>query len=198
MVELFASQVDFEAAAQSILMETLQEARRIRPQVLWGVASYPSCYNSGPDRRSGNYTGRCPASEMALNDELLWLWKRSSAIFPTLRLDKLLGRTQAARLYASSQIREALRVATLSGAAYSLPVFPLVKSVYTSTNTFLSEVSLLHKYVFGIQIIFYTFVWCIRSYEIVSKSANLTPWSSWLAQCHQARLTEDRKVFDSI
>ncbi|XP_061115083.1 glyco_hydro_56 domain-containing protein [Conger conger] len=138
------AQVDFEAAAQSILMETLQEARRIRPQVLWGVAPYPSCYNSGPHRRLGNDTGRCPASEMALNDELLWLWKRSSALYPALLLDKLLARTQDAQLYASNQIREALRVAALPGAAYDLPVFPLVRSVYTSTNTFLSEADLVN------------------------------------------------------
>ncbi|XP_035238099.1 glyco_hydro_56 domain-containing protein [Anguilla anguilla] len=138
------AQVDFEAAAQSILMETLQEARRLRPQVLWGVAPYPSCYNSGPGQRLENYTGRCPATEMALNDQLQWLWKRSSALFPTLLLDKLLGRSRAARLYASNQIREALRVAALAGTAYDLPVFPLVRSVYTSTNTFLSEADLVN------------------------------------------------------
>ncbi|KAJ8370915.1 hypothetical protein SKAU_G00109430 [Synaphobranchus kaupii] len=138
------SQVDFEAAAQSILMETLQEARRLRPQALWGVAPYPGCYNSGPGQRLENYTGRCPADEMALNDQLRWLWKRSSALFPALLLDKLLARTQAARLYASNQISEALRVAALAGTAYDLPVFPLVRSVYTSTNTFLSEADLVN------------------------------------------------------
>lgn len=44
----------------------------------------------------------------------------------------------------SSQIREALRVSSLTGAASDLPVFPLVKSVYASTNTFLSLVIYQH------------------------------------------------------
>ncbi|XP_071227462.1 hyaluronidase-1-like [Salvelinus alpinus] len=138
------SQVDFEAASQSILMETLWEVRRLRPKALWGVTPYPNCYNSGPAQSLSNYTGRCPAAEMALNDELLWLWKCCSALYPALTLEKLQGGTSGARLYTSNQIREALRVASLAGAAYDLPVFPLVRSVYTSTNTFLSEVDLVN------------------------------------------------------
>ncbi|CAB1336289.1 unnamed protein product [Coregonus sp. 'balchen'] len=78
-----------------------------------------------------NYTGRCPAAEMALNDELLWLWKRCSALYPALMLEKLQGETSGARLYTSNQIREALRVAGLAGTTYDLPVFLLVSSVYT-------------------------------------------------------------------
>ncbi|MBN3301670.1 HYAL2 protein, partial [Amia calva] len=135
------AQVDFEAAAQAVLLETLQEARNLRPQALWGFSPYPDCYNSGPGQRLANYSGCCPAAEMALNDEMLWLWKKSAALYPSLSLDKLVGGTQGARLYSSNQIREALRVAALAGTAYDLPVFPLVKSVYSSTNTFLSEVS---------------------------------------------------------
>ena len=50
------------------------------------------------------------------------------------------GGTSGARLLLSNQIREALRVASMSGTTYDLPVFPLVKSTYTSTNTFLSQV----------------------------------------------------------
>ncbi|KAJ8393467.1 hypothetical protein AAFF_G00059400 [Aldrovandia affinis] len=99
--------VDFEAAAQAILMETLQEVRKARPQALWGMAPYPSCYNSGPAQRWANYTGRCPAAEMALNDQLLWLWKRSSALYPTLLLDKLLGGTPGAALCLQSDPRGA-------------------------------------------------------------------------------------------
>ena len=133
-------QVDFEAAAQSILTETLWEVRRLRPKALWGVSPYPDCYNSGPSQSLSNYTGRCPAAEMALNDEMLWLWKRCSALYPSLTLEKLTPNPQA-RLYASNQIREAMRVASLAGTAYDIPVFPLVQGVYSSTNTYLSEVS---------------------------------------------------------
>ncbi|XP_019944399.2 hyaluronidase-1 isoform X1 [Paralichthys olivaceus] len=139
------SQVDFEAAAQAVMMETLREAKRLRPKALWGVSPYPSCYNGDPAQTMlANYTGQCPAAEMALNDELLWLWKRSSALYPLLTLEKLQGGTSGARLYLSSQIREALRVSSLTGMTFDLPVFPLVKSVYTSTNTFLSQTDLVN------------------------------------------------------
>ncbi|XP_062248160.1 glyco_hydro_56 domain-containing protein [Platichthys flesus] len=139
------SQVDFEAAAQAVMMETLREAKRLRPKALWGVSPYPSCYNGDPAQTMlANYTGQCPAAEMALNDELLWLWKRSSALYPLLTLEKLQGGTSGARLYSSSQVREALRVSSLTGTAFDLPVFPLVKSVYTSTNTFLSQTDLVN------------------------------------------------------
>ncbi|KAM6976875.1 hyaluronidase-1 [Aplochiton taeniatus] len=139
------SKVDFEAAAQSILMETLWEARRLRPKALWGVSPYPGCYNSDPTQTQlANYTGRCPTAEMALNNELMWLWKRCSALFPLLTLEKIQGGTSGARLYASNQIQEAMRVAALAGTLFDLPVFPMVRSVYTSTNNFLSETDLVN------------------------------------------------------
>ncbi|KAF3696645.1 Hyaluronidase-2 [Channa argus] len=138
------SQVDFEAAAQSVMTETLREIQRLRPKALWGVSPYPSCYNGNPTQTtSANYTGQCPAAEMALNDELLWLWKRCSALYPLLSVEKLQGGTSGAKLYLSSRIREALRVSSLSRTEFDLPVFPLVKSVYTSTNTFLSQADLV-------------------------------------------------------
>ncbi|KAM9350319.1 hyaluronidase-2 [Symphorus nematophorus] len=138
------SKVDFEAAAQTVMMDTLREVKRLRPKALWGVTPYPSCYNGDPTQTSlANYTSQCPAAEMALNDELVWLWKRCSAIYPLLTLEKLQGGTSGARLYLSSQIREALRVSSVTGSAFDLPVFPLVKSVYASTNTFLSQADLV-------------------------------------------------------
>ncbi|XP_073326313.1 hyaluronidase-1 [Pagrus major] len=138
------SQVDFEAAAQSVMMESLREVKRLRPKALWGVSPYPSCYTGDPAQTAlANYTGQCPAAEMALNDELVWLWKRCSALYPLLTLEKLQGGTSGARLYLSNQIREAMRVSSLTGSAFDLPVFPLVKSVYASTNTFLSQADLV-------------------------------------------------------
>ncbi|KAL7398392.1 hypothetical protein ABVT39_009024 [Epinephelus coioides] len=138
------SQVDFEAAAQSVMMETLREVKRLRPKALWGVSPFPSCYNGSPAQTMlANYTGQCPATELALNDELLWLWKRCTALYPLLTLEKRQSGAPGARLYLSSQIREALRVSSLTGTAFDLPVFPLVKSFYASTNTFLSQADLV-------------------------------------------------------
>lgn len=139
--DFISCQVDFEAAAQSIMMETLREVKRLRPQRLWGMAPFPNCYNFDSTQIAlANYTGRCPAAEMALNDELMWLWKRSGALYPALSLEKLPEGTKGTWLYATNQIREALRVAALAGTTFDLPVFPLIKIVYISSNSFLSEV----------------------------------------------------------
>ncbi|XP_029994737.1 hyaluronidase-2 [Sphaeramia orbicularis] len=138
------SQVDFEASAQSVMTETLREVKRLRPKALWGVSPYPACYNGSPAQTSlSNYTGRCPAADMALNDELVWLWKRSSALYPLLTLEKLQGGTPGAGLYLSNLIKESLRVSSLGGTSDDLPVFPLVKSFYASTNSFLSQSDLV-------------------------------------------------------
>uniref|UniRef100_A0A3B3ZHE4 Hyaluronidase n=1 Tax=Periophthalmus magnuspinnatus TaxID=409849 RepID=A0A3B3ZHE4_9GOBI len=130
-------QVDFEASAQSVMTETLREVQRSRPKALWGMCPYPSCSNGSPAQTAlSNYTGECPEEERSLNDQLLWLWRRSNAIYPLLTLEKI--QVQYRNCLWSTTIREALRVASLGGSSDDLPVFPLVRSVYASTNTFLS------------------------------------------------------------
>ncbi|KAM9343946.1 hyaluronidase-2 [Pholidichthys leucotaenia] len=138
------SKVDFEAAAQSVILETLREVKRLRPKALWGISPYPTCYNSNPALNTlANYTGQCPPAEMALNDELSWLWKRSSALYPLLSLEKVQSGTPGSRLYVSSQIKEALRISSRFGSEFDLPVFSLIQSVYVSTNTLLSQADLV-------------------------------------------------------
>uniref|UniRef100_A0A3B3ZHS8 Hyaluronidase n=1 Tax=Periophthalmus magnuspinnatus TaxID=409849 RepID=A0A3B3ZHS8_9GOBI len=84
------SKVDFEASAQSVMTETLREVQRSRPKALWGMCPYPSCSNGSPAQTAlSNYTGECPEEERSLNDQLLWLWRRSNAIYPLLTLEKI-------------------------------------------------------------------------------------------------------------
>lgn len=108
---LTLSQVDFEAAAQSVMTETLREITRLRPKALWGVSPYPSCYSGDPAQTMlANYSGQCPLAEMALNDELLWLWKRCSALYPLLTLEKLqVGDNTILLGFVSEEVREYLR-----------------------------------------------------------------------------------------
>ncbi|KAI7797590.1 hypothetical protein IRJ41_019474 [Triplophysa rosa] len=114
-------------------------------QRLWGMTPFPNCYNFDSAQIAlANYTGRCPAAEMALNDELMWLWKQSGALYPILSLEKLPEGSKGAWLYATNQIREALRVAALAGTTFDLPVFPLVKTSYISTSNFLSEIDIVN------------------------------------------------------
>nr|XP_015822980.2 glyco_hydro_56 domain-containing protein [Nothobranchius furzeri] len=139
------SRVDFEAAAQSVMVETLREVKRSRPKALWGFSTYPTCFNRDPTlTQLANYTGQCNPAETALNDELAWLWKRSTALYPLLTLEKLQSGTPTARLCSSGQLKEALRVASQPRAEFDLPVFPLVKTVYLSTRTFLSPADLVN------------------------------------------------------
>uniref|UniRef100_A0A8C6SCK7 Hyaluronidase n=1 Tax=Neogobius melanostomus TaxID=47308 RepID=A0A8C6SCK7_9GOBI len=131
---VFIHKVDFEAAAQSIMTETLREVQRSRPKALWGMCPYPRCSNGSPAQTAqSNYTGECPEEEKSLNDQLLWLWRRSNAIYPLLTLEKI----QVGEDFRPG-VLESLRVASLGGSSDDLPVFPLVRTVYASTNTFLS------------------------------------------------------------
>lgn len=82
--------MDFEAAAQSLMLGTLREVKRLRPKALWGVSPYPACYSDEPSQTAlANSSGQCPPAETALNDELLWLWRRCSALYPLLTLEKV-------------------------------------------------------------------------------------------------------------
>lgn len=72
------------------MLETLREVKRLRPKALWGFSPYPSCYSGEPSQSTlANYSSQCPTAEMALNDDLLWLWKRCSALYPLLTLEKV-------------------------------------------------------------------------------------------------------------
>lgn len=72
------------------MLETLREVKRLRPKALWGLSPYPACYSGEPSQTTlANSSGQCPAAEMALNDELVWLWTRCSALYPLLTLEKV-------------------------------------------------------------------------------------------------------------
>uniref|UniRef100_A0A3P9HWC5 Hyaluronidase n=1 Tax=Oryzias latipes TaxID=8090 RepID=A0A3P9HWC5_ORYLA len=139
-------QVDFEAAAQSVMMESLREVKRLRPKALWGFSPYPSCNNNDPTQTAlSNYTGRCPPAEAALNDELLWLWKRCSALYPLLTLDKLQVEASSHSISKNRSNEKLTKQEENSLKHYfDLPVFPMVKSVYVSTKTFLSQTDLVN------------------------------------------------------
>ena len=73
-----------QAAARSFMSETLSLGRRLRPNYLWGFYLFPNCYNHG--WLEPGYTGRCSPEVRAQNDQLLWLWEASSALYPSVYL----------------------------------------------------------------------------------------------------------------
>lgn len=133
-----AAKQRFESAARKFMEETLKLAQRERPNGWWGYYGFPNCYNSYKEKNA-NYTGECPAKEMKLNEQLLWLWNVSSALYPDIYLTLLFrGMDREVLLYTHHRLREALRVGALLGPV-APPVFPYSRIVYTYTLEFLSQ-----------------------------------------------------------
>ncbi|XP_072328988.1 hyaluronidase-1-like isoform X2 [Scyliorhinus torazame] len=133
------AQNEYEQAARDFMGQTLKMAKGLRPQGLWGYYGFPCCYNS---IISNNYTGECPDIELKRNDHLVWLWRESMALYPSIYLDHTLRSTENAQKYVHYRIKEGLRLSQL-GANYSLPVLPYSRIVYANTTEFLTEESCL-------------------------------------------------------
>ncbi|TSM52335.1 Hyaluronidase PH-20 [Bagarius yarrelli] len=123
------AKVQFESAARRFMEETLKLGISQRPNCLWGFYLFPDCYNY--DFTNPNYTGRCSQTTMQLNTELLWLWKASTALFPSAYMPVSISGTQKAALFIRNQVLEAMRVADLPERSYSAPIYlylrPLLK-----------------------------------------------------------------------
>ncbi|XP_051270501.1 hyaluronidase-1 [Dicentrarchus labrax] len=138
-----AAPLEFEEAGRKFMEETLKLGREERPNGLWGYYGFPNCYNYYSDK-SANYTGECPAVEKKRNDELLWLWNVSSALYPDIYLSlnlRDLGREVL--LYSHHRILEAMR-AGAQVTPSTPPVFPYARIVYTYTLDFLSQEHLVY------------------------------------------------------
>lgn len=135
-----AARVEFEEAGRRFMEETLKLGQEERPNGLWGFYGFPNCYNYYSDKSTA-YTGECPAVEMKRNDELLWLWNASSALYPDIYLSvdlRHLGKEVL--LYTHHRIMEAMR-AGAQPTPLTPPVFPYARIVYTYTLDFLSQAS---------------------------------------------------------
>lgn len=76
------AQYEFEFAARQFMLETLRYVKAVRPHHLWGFYLFPDCYNHDYTQNWESYTGRCPDVEVARNDQLVWLWAESTALYP--------------------------------------------------------------------------------------------------------------------
>ncbi|KAM4676045.1 hyaluronidase PH-20-like [Discoglossus pictus] len=125
------AKVQFESAAKSLMLNTLNLGKSLRPHHLWGFFNFPNCQNYDYNQNPKNYTGHCPTIEMLRNDELRWLWKKSTAFYVNIYLETSLKSSNNAALYSRYRIREALRLSNLSNSAYSLPVYVYAYPVFT-------------------------------------------------------------------
>ncbi|XP_029472413.1 hyaluronidase PH-20-like [Rhinatrema bivittatum] len=139
------AKIEFEAAAQRIMLDTLWLGKSLRPKQFWGYFLFPECYNYGYKHDSHNYTGSCPEIELKRNNELMWLWKESTALYPNIYLETALKSSRNAPLFVRNRIKEAIRISKLSNVISPLPVYVYTRPVFTdSPEKYLSEVDLVH------------------------------------------------------
>ncbi|MEQ2269265.1 hypothetical protein XENORESO_002020 [Xenotaenia resolanae] len=138
-----AARVEFQQSGRKFMEETLKLAQKMRPNGLWGFYGFPSCYNYY-NNKSINYTGKCPDVEVKRNDQLIWLWNASSALYPGIYLSlELRGLDREVLLYAHHCILEAMRAAD-QVTPWQLPVFTYARIVYTYSLEFLSKEHLVY------------------------------------------------------
>lgn len=136
-----AARWEFEDAARKFMEETVKLGQEERPGGLWGYYGFPDCYNNYD---GSNYTGECPVVEMKRNDELLWLWNVSSALYPDIYLSLLQrGLHAEVLLYTRYRILEAMR-AGAQVTPSAPPVYAYSRIVYTYTLEFLSQEHLVY------------------------------------------------------
>ncbi|XP_029472263.1 hyaluronidase-4-like [Rhinatrema bivittatum] len=134
----------FETAGKSFMNTTLLLAKQLRPDGFWGYYLYPDCYNYGYKEQPHTYTGTCPVLEVSRNDMLLWLWKESSALFPSIYLDFILKSSPNALKFVYHRIKEAMRVASMARKDYVLPIFAYARPFYSHTLHVLTQADLIN------------------------------------------------------
>ncbi|XP_028441460.1 hyaluronidase-4 isoform X2 [Perca flavescens] len=133
-VNVTAAQVEelarrrFEKSAKAFMQRTIQLGTRLRPNGLWGFYLYPDCHNYNLHEQ--NYTGFCPLLERLRNDELLWLWNSSTALFPSVAIRKSHTNSISNLHFSRHRIRESFRVASLTSKEYDLPTYVYLRLGY--------------------------------------------------------------------
>ncbi|XP_023440351.2 hyaluronidase PH-20-like [Dasypus novemcinctus] len=123
----------FEAAGKLYMKNTIKLGRSLRPNYLWGYYLFPDCYNHNYNKPG--YTGICFDIEKKRNDELDWLWKESTALYPSIYLNRHLTSTPHAVVFARNRVQEAIRIAQATKASSALPVFVYTRPVLTDISS---------------------------------------------------------------
>nr|XP_003221370.2 PREDICTED: hyaluronidase-1 [Anolis carolinensis] len=135
---------EFENAGRNFMTTTLSLVKKLRPNGLWGYYLYPDCYNYDYKIKNKIYTGKCPDLEYSRNDLLFWLWKASTALFPSIYLEYMLKSSTNALKFVHYRVKEAMRIASIARKDYALPVFVYSRPFYAYTFEPLSEIDLVH------------------------------------------------------
>ncbi|XP_063053081.1 hyaluronidase PH-20-like [Engraulis encrasicolus] len=134
----------FEKAARGFMEGTLKVAESEKPEYLWGFYLFPNCYNYDYDEPG--YTGKCGETVESRNDELLWLWEASTALFPSAYMPTTLSDNYNAALFVRNMVQEALRTSTLPKRPYTAPVFLYSRILFREQNElFYKEIDLVRS-----------------------------------------------------
>ncbi|XP_069574818.1 hyaluronidase PH-20-like [Brachyistius frenatus] len=132
----------FQNAGRSFMEKTISLGIGERPSRRWGFYLFPDCYNYGWEKPG--YTGMCSTKTQKQNNQLLWLWERSTALFPSIYLHLTLRNSPRAALYVRNRVQEALRVAALPKRPYTVPIYVYSRPLYRDqTQIFLSQADLV-------------------------------------------------------
>ncbi|XP_042351360.1 hyaluronidase PH-20-like [Plectropomus leopardus] len=138
--ELAKSQ--FQLAGRRFMEKTISLGIGERPSRRWGFYLFPDCHNYGWEKP--NYTGKCSTKTKKQNDQMLWLWERSTALFPSIYLHLNLRNSPKASLFVRNRVQEALRVATLPKRPYTMPIYVYSRPLYRDqTEKFQSKTDLV-------------------------------------------------------
>ncbi|KAJ3596272.1 hypothetical protein NHX12_002681 [Muraenolepis orangiensis] len=139
------AELAFEHAAKKYFLRSLRIGKHLRGSRLWGFYLYPDCYNYDYNQDMEGYSGVCPDLEQQRNERLLWLWKESTALFPSIYLELVLRAAPQARRFVRHRIQEAVRVSRLADPSYSTPIYAYIRPVFkNSVNIYLSEDDLVN------------------------------------------------------
>ncbi|XP_067420411.1 hyaluronidase PH-20 isoform X2 [Emydura macquarii macquarii] len=139
------AKMEFEDAAKSLMLKSLNLGISMKPNHLWGYYLYPDCYNYDYKQNPHNYTGSCLDIEIARNNELNWLWEESTALYPSVYLEMALRSSKNAPLFVRNRVQEAIRVSNVSNSTCPLPIFVYTRPVFTDFyQEYLSQDDLVH------------------------------------------------------
>ncbi|XP_029993510.1 hyaluronidase-5-like [Sphaeramia orbicularis] len=125
----------FQKAGRRFMEKTISLGIGERPSRRWGFYLFPDCFNYGWDKP--DYTGKCSAKTQKQNNQMMWLWERSTALFPSVYLHQSLRNSSRATLYVRNRVQEALRVAALPKRPYMVPIYVYSRPLYRDqTETF--------------------------------------------------------------
>uniref|UniRef100_A0A8C6QPE1 Hyaluronidase n=1 Tax=Nannospalax galili TaxID=1026970 RepID=A0A8C6QPE1_NANGA len=124
---------EFEKAGKSYMLETLKLGNSLRPKHLWGYYLFPDCYNN--KFSDPHYNGNCPDVEKKRNDDLNWMWKESTGLYPSVYLRGDLRSSKKAALYVRYRVVESIRVSKVKSEKNPVPIFVYIRLVFTDNTT---------------------------------------------------------------